>query len=86
MFGFSLFGPPQSGTATAGAVVSVGKDVVGSDELGTASGAFELLAGGVLQAANFGIAFGTLLVGTVRHFQTVTQHIDDIDDPVLSSI
>ena len=57
----SLFlSPPQPGTVTVGAVVSVGKVVVGLDELGTASGAFELLAGGVLRAsANLGASFGT---------------------------
>ena len=42
---------------TAGAVAPVGKEVVGIDELGTANGAFELLAGGVLGAgANVGAA------------------------------
>ena len=39
---------------------SVGELVVGPDELGTVSGAFELLAGGVLGAsANVVAAFGT---------------------------
>ena len=42
-----------------GAEVSVGKEVVGTSELGTTNGAFELLAGGVLgAAANVGAAFG----------------------------
>ena len=41
-----------------GADVSVGKEVVGTGELGAAIGAFELLAGGVLRApANVGAAF-----------------------------
>ena len=52
--------PPKSGTVTVRAVVKVGKEVVGTDELGTVNGDFELLAGGVLgAAANFGAAFGT---------------------------
>ena len=42
------------------AVVSVDTVVVGIDVLGTADGAFGLLAGGVLgAAANVGAAFGT---------------------------
>ena len=57
----NLFGSPQSGTVrTEGAVVSVGKEVLRTDDLGTANGAFELLAGGVLEAAAiFGTFFGT---------------------------
>ena len=56
----SLFlDPPQSGSATVRAVVSVGRKVVGRDELVTPSGAFQLLAGGVLGAATNVAAFGT---------------------------
>ena len=47
-------------TVTARAVVSVGKVVVGMDVLGTAGGAFELLASGALIA----VAQNTLVVGT----------------------
>ena len=48
---------------TVGAPVSVGKVVVGKDELGTVSGSFEFLAGSDLgTAANFGAASGTSYV------------------------
>ena len=41
-------------------VPSSGKEVVGTDELGTVIGTFEMLAGGVLGVAeNFGAALGT---------------------------
>ena len=36
---------------TGGAVISIGEKVEGIDGLGTAAGAFDLLAGGVLGAA-----------------------------------
>ena len=43
-----------------GAEVSLDKEIVGTDEVGAASGAFALLAGCVLGAAvAFGEAFGT---------------------------
>ena len=56
----SLFlGPTCSGIVPVGAPISIGKEVVGTSELGTANGAFEVLAGGVLgAAANFGAAIG----------------------------
>ena len=45
---------------TVRAVISVGIEVVGIDELGTDSGAFDLITDGVLGAAAiFGAAFGT---------------------------
>ena len=53
-----------------GAAFSVGKKVVGRDELGTANGTFELLASSVLEAAAFFLlllsALDALLVGTAR--------------------
>ena len=65
-FGFFLVGSPPWRSVTVGAVVSVGKVVIGIDVLGTVGGAFELLAGGVLgAAAKFGVAFGTLMKRTV---------------------
>ena len=57
---YFVLGPPKSVTGTVGSVISNGKEVVGIDELGTADGAFELLAGGILgAAANLSTAFGT---------------------------
>ena len=54
----SLFGVLQNqGLVTLETVPSIGKEVVELEELGTATGAFEMLAGGVLgAAANFGAA------------------------------
>ena len=52
---------PQSGIVIVESVLSIGKVVVGMNELGTAVGAFEMLARGVLEAAgNFGAAFGVV--------------------------
>ena len=50
---------PKSGTVTVAPVPSIGEEVVGKDELRTATGVFEILAGGVLGvAANVDAAFG----------------------------
>ena len=89
---FLLLGPPSSGTVTVRAVVSVGKEVVGTDALSTATGAFELIADGVLQAAaSLGGAFGiecSLCWNSSRSPQacgrwliasSVTRLTDDID-------
>ena len=52
-------GSSISRTVTVASVPPIGREVVGMEELGTASGAFEILAGGVLgAAANYGAAFG----------------------------
>ena len=71
-------GPTSSETTTVGGAVSVGREAVRTDDLGTANGAFELFARSVLgAAANLGAAFGTtaLLVGTAQgHHQLV---VDD---------
>ena len=52
-----FLGPPKSGTVAS--VLSIGRDVVGTIGLRTATGVFEILAGGLLAvAANFEAASG----------------------------
>ena len=95
---FLSLGPPSSGTVTVRAVLSVGNEIVGIDVLGTATGAFELLAGGALgAAANFGAAFGIdrslssnssgspPACGRWQIAGSVTRLTDDTDVPKLSS-
>ena len=61
MIGFSLSGSSiiRDCDVTVGAAISIGKEVAEMDELGTATGSFELLQGILGAAANFGAAFGS---------------------------
>ena len=56
---FSPCGSFISKTVTVASAPPISREVVGMEELGTAIGAFEILAGGVLvDAASYGAAFG----------------------------
>ena len=56
----NCLGSPSTRTFTVGAVISIGKEVVGIEEMGTTTGALEILAGGVRgAAANFEADFGS---------------------------